>query len=381
MTGQLTIEDKRLAPVAEKVQAGERLTFEDGLALYRTHDLLALGWLANSVRERLHGNVCYYNINRHINPTNVCVAHCRLCAFGRDPSVPGAYTMALEEVFRTAASGSTEAVTEFHIVGGLHPDLTFDYYLDLIRGLKQRFPQVHLKAFTMVEIGYFAKITKLPAREVLLKLKQAGLDSLPGGGAEIFHPRVRKVICDHKTSGQLWLQIARTAHELGLHSNATMLYGHIETEEERVDHLLKLRALQDETRGFVCFIPLAFHPENTALSHLPKPTGFLDLKNIAASRLLLDNFPHIKAYWIMLTPRIAQVALRFGADDIDGTVVEEKIYHDAGATTAQGLRRSELLRLIREAGREPVERDTLYRAVTRTADGQARIDTTLTVNV
>jgi len=289
--------------------------------------------------------------------------------------------MALEEVFRTAASGSTEAVTEFHIVGGLHPDLTFDYYLDLIRGLKQRFPQVHLKAFTMVEIGYFAKITKLPAREVLLKLKQAGLDSLPGGGAEIFHPRVRKVICDHKTSGQLWLQIARTAHELGLHSNATMLYGHIETEEERVDHLLKLRALQDETRGFVCFIPLAFHPENTALSHLPKPTGFLDLKNIAASRLLLDNFPHIKAYWIMLTPRIAQVALRFGADDIDGTVVEEKIYHDAGATTAQGLRRSELLRLIREAGREPVERDTLYRAVTRTADGQARIDTTLTVNV
>jgi aminodeoxyfutalosine synthase len=381
MTGQLTIEDKRLAPVAEKVQAGERLTFEDGLALYRTHDLLALGWLANSVRERLHGNVCYYNVNRHINPTNVCVAHCRLCAFGRDPNLPGAYTMALEEVFRTAASGSTEAVTEFHIVGGLHPDLTFDYYLDLIRGLKQRFPQVHLKAFTMVEIGYFAKITKLPAREVLLKLKQAGLDSLPGGGAEIFHPRVRKVICDHKTSGQLWLQIARTAHELGLHSNATMLYGHIETEEERVDHLLKLRALQDETRGFVCFIPLAFHPENTALAHLPKPTGFLDLKNIAASRLLLDNFPHIKAYWIMLTPRIAQVALRFGADDIDGTVIEEKIYHDAGATTAQGLRRSELLRLIREAGREPVERDTLYRSVTRTSDGQARIDTTLTVNV
>lgn len=381
MTGQLTIEDKRLAPIAEKVQANKRLTFEDGLVLYRTHDLLALGWLANSVRERLHGNVCYYNINRHINPTNVCVAHCRLCAFGRDPNVPGAYTMALEEVFRTAASGSTEAVTEFHIVGGLHPDLTFDYYLDLIRGLKQRFSQVHLKAFTMVEIGYFARITKLPAREVLLKLKQAGLDSLPGGGAEIFHPRVRKVICDHKTSGQLWLQIARTAHEMGLHSNATMLYGHIETEEERVDHLLKLRALQDETRGFVCFIPLAFHPENTALAHLPKPTGFLDLKNIAASRLLLDNFPHIKAYWIMLTPRIAQVALRFGADDIDGTVIEEKIYHDAGATTAQGLRRSELLRLIREAGREPVERDTLYRAVTRTADGQARIDTTLTVNV
>jgi len=272
-------------------------------------------------------------------------------------------------------------VTEFHIVGGLHPDLSFDYYLDLIRGLKERFPQVHLKAFTMVEVHYLSRISKLPVRDVLVELKEAGLGSLPGGGAEIFHPRVRKVICDHKTSGQLWLQIARTAHELGLHSNATMLYGHIETEEERVDHLLQLRALQDETRGFVCFIPLAFHPANTALSHLPPTTGFLDLKNIAASRLLLDNVPHVKAYWIMLTPEVAQVALRFGADDIDGTVVEEKIYHDAGAKTAQALRRSELIRLIREAGREPVERDTLYRPVTRTPTGEPRLDTTLTVNV
>jgi len=385
------IEDKRLEPIAEKVRAGppkagapwahERLTFEDGVALYRTNDLLALGWLGNYVREQRHGNICYYNVNRHINPTNVCVAHCRLCAFGRDATVPGAYTMALEQVFQTAASGYSEAVTEFHIVGGLHPDLSFDYYVDLVRGLKQRFPRVHLKAFTMVEVHYLSRLAKLPVREVLLKLKEAGLGSLPGGGAEIFHPRVRKVICDHKTSGQMWLEIARTAHELGLHSNATMLYGHIETEEERVDHLLQLRALQDETHGFVCFIPLAFHPANTALAHLPPTTGFLDLKNIAASRLLLDNFPHVKAYWIMLTPAVAQVALRFGADDIDGTVIEEKIYHDAGAQTAQALRRSELIRLIREAGREPVERDTLYRPVTRTAGGEPRIDTTLTVNV
>jgi len=351
------------------------------VTLYRSHDLLALGWLGNWVREQKNGNFCYYNINKHINPTNVCVAHCRLCAFGRDPSAPGAYTMAVEEAVRTAATGYTESVTEFHIVGGLHPDLPFDYYLDLLRALKQRFPQVHLKAFTMVEVHYLAKIAKLSIRETLLKLLEAGLDSHPGGGAEIFHPRVRKVICDHKTSGMMWLEIARTAHELGLHSNATMLYGHIETEEERVDHLLKLRELQDETHGFVCFIPLAFHPDNTALSHLPKPTGMLDLKNIAISRLLLDNFPHIKAYWIMLTPAIAQVALRFGADDLDGTVIEEKIYHDAGAKTAQALQRSELLRLIREAGREPVERDTLYRPVTRTPAGEPRIDTTLTVNV
>jgi len=379
--GEPIFGDKCLHPIAEKVEAGERLSYDDGIALYRTHDLLGLGWLANRVRERKNGNVCYYNINRHLNPTNVCVAHCRLCAFGRDPNASGAYTMAIDEAVRTAAQGYDESVTEFHIVGGLHPDLPFDYYCDLLRALKKAFPHVHLKALTMVEVHYLAKIAKLSIRDTLLKLKEAGLDSHPGGGAEIFHPRVRKVICDHKTSGMMWLQIARTAHELGLHSNATMLYGHIETEEERVDHLLQLRALQDETRGFVCFIPLAFHPENTALSHLPKPTGFADLKNIAVSRLLLDNFPHIKAYWIMLTPAIAQVALRFGADDIDGTVIEEKIYHDAGAKTAQAMRRSQLLRLIQEAGREPVERDTLYRPVKRTPTGEPRIDTTLTVNV
>jgi len=362
---ELILNDPKLKPIAEKVLAGERLNSDDGIALYRTSDLLAVGWLANRVREQRHGNVTYYNINRHINPTNVCVAHCRLCAFGRSPDAPGAYTFALEEIYQRAEQGVREGATEFHIVGGLHPDLPFSYFLDLLRGLKQRCPQVHLKAFTMVEVGYFARIAKLSVRETLLALKEAGVDSLPGGGAEIFNPRVRKIICDHKVSGQQWLNIARTAHEIGLRSNATMLYGHIETEEERVEHLLLLRGLQDETKGFVAFIPLAFHPENTALSYVPKPTGFADLKNIAVARLLLDNFDHIKAYWIMLTPRIAQIALRFGADDIDGTVVEEKIYHDAGATTAQLTTRAELERLIREAGRTPVERDTLYRPLER----------------
>ena len=365
LTSNLVIDDPRLEPIAAKVLAGQRLDAADGLALYRTPDLLALGWLANHVREQRHGNVCYFNVNRHINPTNVCVAHCKLCAFGRDPNAPGAYTFALEEIWQRAEQGVREGATEFHMVGGLHPDLPFQYFLDMMRGLKQRCPDVHLKAFTMVEVGYFSRISKLSIRDTLLALKDAGVDSLPGGGAEIFNPRVRKVICDHKVSGQQWLNIARTAHQIGLRSNATMLYGHIETDEERVEHLLLLRNLQDETHGFVAFIPLAFHPENTGLSHLPKPSGFTDLKMIAVSRLLLDNFDHIKAYWIMLTPRIAQIALRFGADDLDGTVVEEKIYHDAGATTDQFTPRAQLERLIREAGRVPVERDTLYRPVDR----------------
>jgi aminodeoxyfutalosine synthase len=361
----LLIDDPHLQPIAAKVMAGERLTADDGLALYRSPDLLAIGWLANHVREKRHGAVCYFNVNRHINPTNVCVAHCKLCAFGRSPDAPGAYTFALEEIWQRAEQGLREGATEFHLVGGLHPDLPFAYFLDLIRGLKARCPGVHLKAFTMVEVGYFARISKLSIHDTLVALKDAGVDSLPGGGAEIFNPRVRKIICDHKVSGQQWLNIARAAHQIGLRSNATMLYGHIENDEERVEHLLALRNLQDQTGGFVAFIPLAFHPENTGLAHLPKPTGFADLKTIAISRLLLDNFDHIKAYWIMLTPRVAQIALRFGADDIDGTVVEEKIYHDAGATTAQFTSRAQLERLIREAGRVPVERDTLYRPIDR----------------
>src|SRR5581483_6967668 len=308
----------RLHPIAEKVFAQERLSADDALALYRSADILAVGWLANTVRQRLHGNITYFNVNRHINPTNVCVAACRLCAFGRRKDAPGAYTMALEEAFQTAASGYSEAVTEFHIVGGLHADLPFQYFLDLISGLKERFPGVHLKAFTMVEIGFFAKLYKMSERDVLLQLKAAGLDSLPGGGAEIFADRVRHIICDHKIDGDQWLATAKLAHELGLKSNATMLYGHVENDEDRVDHLLKLRALQDQTHGFQTFIPLAFHPENTALRHLPKTTGFDDIKNIAVGRLVLDNFPHIKAYWQMMSAKVAQISLRFGADDLDG---------------------------------------------------------------
>jgi aminodeoxyfutalosine synthase len=360
--------DPRLEPIAAKVMAGERLDYADGLVLYGSSDVLAVGWLANYVRERMHGDVTYFNVNRHINYTNVCVANCRLCAFGRKKGDPAGYTMTLEDAWNAAASGYSEAITEFHIVGGLHPDLPFQYYLDLVRGLKERFPKVHIKAFTMVEINFLARIAKLPVEEMLRQLREAGVDSMPGGGAEIFADRVRSIICDHKIDGNEWLDTARLAHRMGFKSNATMLYGHVENDEDRVDHLLKLRALQDETGGFQAFIGLAFHPENTALDHLPPTTGLSDIRQIAVSRLLLDNFPHIKAYWQMLTPKIAQIALRFGADDLDGTVVEEKIYHDAGATTPQGMTRKELCRLITEAGRIPVERDTLYHAVERTED-------------
>jgi aminodeoxyfutalosine synthase len=373
----LRIEDPKLEPIAEKVWAGERLSFEEGVALYESADLLALGYLANHAREKRHGKRTYFNVNRHINPTNVCVASCRLCAFGRKPDAPASYTMALEQAFKIAGEGWSEAVTEFHIVGGLHPDLPFQYYLDLIRGLKERFPGVHLKAFTAVEIGYFAHITQKPMREILELLKEAGVSSLPGGGAEIFAPAVRRQICDHKIGAHTWLKVHRLAHEMGLPSNATMLYGHIESSPDRVDHLLQLRTLQDETHGFQTFIPLAFHPANTELGkQVPwsETSGFMDLKNVAVSRLLLDNFPHIKAYWVMMTPRMAQLALRFGADDLDGTVVEEKIYHDAGARTPQAMTRQEIVRLIREAGQEPFERDTLYRPV-------ARDETTVAVQV
>ena len=361
-------DDAALLPIAQRVQAGQRLNFDDGVALYRSGDILAVGWLANLVRERMHGDTAYFNVNRHINPTNVCVASCRLCAFGRKKGEAGTYTMALEEAWETAGTGYTEAVTEFHIVGGLHPDLPFEYFLDLVRGLKVRFPKTHVKAFTMVEVSFLAKRAKLTITETLQKMKDAGVDSMPGGGAEIFADRIRHIICDHKIDGAEWLETAKLAHQMGFRSNATMLYGHVESDEDRVDHLLKLRAAQDETGGFQTFIPLSFHPDNTMLSHVPKSSGMLDIRQIAVSRLLLDNFPHIKSYWQMVTPKMAQISLRFGADDIDGTVIEEKIYHDAGATTPQGMRRADLIRLITEAGRVPFERDTLYRAVTRSED-------------
>jgi aminodeoxyfutalosine synthase len=363
---QPRIEDRRLRRIHEKLEAGVRLSYEDGVAMFQSVDILALGYMANLVRERMHGDLTYFNVNRHINPTDVCVASCRLCAFGKKTKDPHAYTMSLEQVWEVAGKGYAEAVTEFHIVGGLHPELTLDWYCQMIAGLKERYPGVHLKAFTMVEIAYLAKRARISIRETLMRLKAAGIDSMPGGGAEVFSERVRRIICDHKIDGDEWLETARTAHQIGLKSNCTMLYGHLETAEDLADHLVRLRTLQDETNGFVTYIPLAFHPDHTALAHLPKTTGLNDLKQIAIARLLLDNIPHIKAYWIMMTPSVAQIAQRFGANDIDGTVVEEKIYHDAGATTAQHLRRQDLLRLIREAGRQPVERDTAYRPVTRT---------------
>ena len=356
------------AAIRDKVRAAEPLTLEDGVALFHHPNLLEVGALANEVRERLHGDRTYFNRNIHINATNVCEASCMFCSFARlEPGKPGAYTMSHDEAWGKlrARVAADDPITEIHIVNGLHPGLPFDYYTELLAGLKRIQPSIHLKAFTAVEIFYFAKKFGMPIADVIAKLRAAGLDSLPGGGAEIFAPRVRKKICDDKSNTEEWLEVHRVAHRMGLRSNCTMLYGHLENDEDRVDHLVRLRELQDETQGFVTYIPLAFHPDNTPLHHIPKTTGFTDIKNIAVARLMLDNIPHIKAYWVMMTPRIAQIALRFGADDIDGTIVEERIYHDAGATTAQGLRRGELLALIRKAGREPMERDTLYRRVQR----------------
>jgi aminodeoxyfutalosine synthase len=349
-----------LADIADKVYQGLRLDREDGIRLYESNDLLVIGRLGNFVREKLHGKNAYFNVNRHIEPTNVCILKCGLCAFGKNIRSPEAYTFSLEEIYRRAEEGAAQGATEFHIVGGLHPDLPFQYYLDMLRGLKQRLPHIHLKAFTAVEIQFFADLDNISIEETLQLLKDAGLDSMPGGGAEIFADRVREIICKGKISGERWLEIVRIAHRMNLNSNATMLYGHVETYEERVDHMLALRDLQDETGGFKTFIPLAFHSANTPLDYLPETTGFDDLKNIAISRLLLDNFPHIKSYWIMVGPKMAQMSLMFGADDIDGTVVEEKITHAAGAQTPQALSRPELVRMIREAGFIPVERDTLY---------------------
>lgn len=354
-------QDPRLKHIAEKVLAGERLSFEDGMVVATTFDLLGVGRLANHVREQLHGEVTYYNVNRHLNPTNVCVASCALCAFAEKYGGGRGWTYSVEEAVAVAAADVDETVSELHIVGGLHPKLGVAYYEDLFQALKAKFPWIHIKALTMVELDFLSQRAKQPVEEVVTRMRQAGLDSCPGGGAEIFAPEVRAVICDHKTSGQRWLEVARIVHRCGLKSNCTMLYGHVEKPEHRVDHLLKLRELQDETGGFQCFIPLAFHPANTRLAHLPGPTGRLDLQTIALARLMLDNIPHIKAYWIMLGTKTAQVAQHFGADDIDGTVVDERITHAAGGQAGKGLPRAELERLIREAGRVPVERDTLYR--------------------
>ncbi len=364
-----TVEDFRLfdpalEPVAEKVLARERLDREEGLLLATTRDLLGVGRMANLVRERLHGDRTYYNINRHLNPTNVCVASCKLCAF----YVPwrqreDGWTYTVEQAVEIAARDVDESVSELHIVAGLHPKLLVDYYEELFRALKKRFPWIHLKALTMVELDFLAKASRLSLEDTISRLRVAGLDSCPGGGAEIFAARVREQICDHKTDGQRWLDIARTVHLAGIRSNCTMLYGHVETAADRVDHLLQLRQLQDETNGFQCLIPLAFHPENTELDHLPPTGGRLDLQTIAVSRLVLDNVPHLKAYWIMLGEKVAQVALEFGANDLDGTVVDERITHAAGGTAGTGMARQKIEDLITETGRVPVLRDTLYRPI------------------
>jgi aminodeoxyfutalosine synthase len=357
--------------IRDKVRAGEPLSFDDGVALYAHPNLIEVGALANEVRERLHGDRTYFNRNLHINATNVCVASCMFCSFARlKEGDQGAYTMTHAEAMGKlqARMDANDPITEIHIVNGLHDKLPFDYYTDLLAGLKRLKPSIHLKAFTAVEIFYFHQHFGMSIADVLQRLHAAGLDSLPGGGAEIFAPRVRKKICDDKCTADEWLQVHRTAHHMGLRSNCTMLYGTIEGAEDRVDHMLRLRDLQAETGGFQTFIPLAFHPDNNALMKLPAPTGTEDLRTYAVARLMLHNIPHLKAYWIMLGIKTAQTALWFGANDLDGTVQEEKIYHMAGAETPQAMTPAEIVRVIQNAGRTPVERDTLYNVI---AEGEA----------
>jgi len=355
-----------LQAIRDKVHAGTRLTFDDGLFLDRSADLFAIGELANLVRERRNGNRTYYNVNTHLNPTNVCVYRCTFCSFRADLKATNAYVMSDEQILGRAREATEKGCTELHIVGGLHHQLPYEWYLGIIRNIHCEFPDLHLKAWTAVEWDWFERLTMRPTRDLLTEMKDAGLGSLPGGGAEIFHPDVRTKICDYKADAEQWLRVHREWHELGGKSNATMLYGHIEKPEHRLDHMIRLRELQDATGGFQTFIPLAFHPENNALGQgIAKPSGLTDLKMMALARLMLDNFPHIKAYWQMLGVKIAQVAQSYGADDIDGTVVHETIYHAAGSDSPQELGVVDLRRLIEEAGRVPVERDTLYREVVR----------------
>jgi aminodeoxyfutalosine synthase len=351
----------RFNGIADKVREGVPLDLDDGVFLYAYPDLLALGALANERREALHGDKTFFNVNFHINPTNVCVADCKFCSFARlEPDAPAAYTMSIAEIQQKLIDRKDQPVTEVHIVNGLHHNLGFDYYKDCLRALKQVRPDIHLKAYTAVEIHYFAEKYGMSYRQVLEELREAGLDSMPGGGAEIFAERARRKICRGKADAEQWLEVHRTAHQLGIRTNCTMLYGTVETIEERVDHMLRLRALQAETEGFQTFIPLAFHADNNDLQKLPPPTGIDNLRTYAVARLMIDNIPHLKAYWIMIGVKTAQIALSFGVDDLDGTVQEEKIYHMAGAETPQALSRVDLVRLIREAGRVAVERDTLY---------------------
>ena len=349
--------------IADKLKRRERLTREDGLAMLRTQDIFALGELAAAEKRRRNGDRVFFNVNCHVNLTNICVSRCTFCAFSCDKEAGNAYVMTQQEVLGRVRSALPLGITEVHMVSGLHPDKPFAWYRDMVASLKREFPSAHIKAFTPVEIQYFSDISGLPVRGVLEQLISAGLGSLPGGGAEVLSPRVRAALCPKKATAAQWLDIMRTAHSLGLRSNATLLWGHIETDEEIIDHLLQLRGLQDETRGFQTFIPLPFHSANTEFAGRDRPTAFEQLRLFAAARLLLDNFDHIKAYWIMTGLKIAQLALLFGADDVDGTVVEERITHAAGAETAQGLTRGELMAIIRQAGMHPVQRDTLYNEI------------------
>ncbi len=354
----------RLTDIADRLEAGERLSFDDGVRLFEAPDLLAVGWLANRERERRHAGRTFFNHNLRIEATNVCVASCLFCAFARlKPGDPGAYTMSLEQAWDKLRQRQNQSLTELHVVNGLHPDLPFSYYLDLLRGFKRIRSDVHLKCFTAVEIAFFADLYGRSDEQVLRELMAAGLDSLPGGGAEIFAERVRRKISHDKCGTDRYLATHRTAHHLGMRSNVTMLYGHIETAAERVDHMLRARALQDETGGFQAFIPLAFHPDNNQMRKLPAPTAADTLRVHAVARLVLDNIPHVKAFWIATGVEVAQTALWFGADDLDGTVQEERIYHMAGARTPEAMTTGEIGRLIRAAGRQPVERDTLYNVV------------------
>ncbi|MEQ8820607.1 MAG: aminofutalosine synthase MqnE [Sumerlaeia bacterium] len=372
----IPVSDPQLEPIAAKVLAGERLTFEDGLALYASHDLPSLGAMANWVREKRHGRTTYYNINMHINPTNTCFMSCRFCAFGRKAFDEKSYILTPEQIVERARAQMPRGCTEIHLVGGLDPRLKIEYYCGYIGALKAAFPQIHIKTLTPVEVVFIAKMSKLTIDQVIERLHEAGMDSMPGGGAEIFDDEVRDQLCEHKCDATGWFDTHRALHRRGLRSNCTMLIGHVEEPRHRVDHLLRLRAHQDEFGadverggpGFQCFIPLSFHPANTVLSHLPGPTGFDELRNIAVSRLLLDNIPHIKAYWIMLGIKQAQLAQWFGANDMDGTVTHEEIYHDAGAETPQALSVADMRRLIHDCGREPVERTSTYDLVSPAAE-------------
>ena len=355
--------DKRLNKINQKVDAGERLNFQDGLVLYDTRDLNGIGQIADRVRRKRHGSKAYYVYNQHLNYTNVCINRCLFCAYARDKGADGAFTLSLKDIRNRILERIDEPVYEIHIVGGLNPSLPFAYYVDLIKAVKEIRPDAVIKAFTAVEIDFISKISGLPIQETISKLKDAGLAMVPGGGAEVMSNRVRKKLFPRKIDGNRWLEVMEYIHKSGIPSNATMLYGHIETPEERVNHLIKLRDLQDKTKGFSAFIPLAFHPENTALSNMPNTTAFDDLKNIVTARLMLDNFAHIKAYWVMIGEKLAQTALYYGADDLDGTIIEEKITHMAGAKSAKGLTRNKIEHLINSAGFTPVERDSFYNPI------------------